>query len=128
MAAGLRTATALDSSLVPDGVMPSVMLNNTNDMLWVLTYSDGKVIAGFATSKDWQNSGEVNYPEPSDDGFYTAEINATTTTSLGGVPAFAGLYDDFVLSVFDNLDGTFGGFLFSTLNTSASGSALPVRR
>lgn len=88
-------------------------------MLYVLTYSDGGIIAGQAVDA----LPDSYYPEPSDDGFYLADFNNVTSFAAGGAPALITPVDSLFFDVYDNFDGSWGLDMLTTVGSKKLTSA-----
>jgi hypothetical protein len=109
-AAGLPNATACEA---PAGCTPGpgAAIKFGDRMLYVLTFSDGGIIAGQAVDA----LPDSFYPEPSNDGFYLADFNNLTIFAIGGLPALITPVDSLFFDVYDNFDGSWGLDLLTTI-------------
>jgi len=98
VAAGLPSATVCDPSNLggPCGDDASTMIHYGAEQLYVITFSDGHVITGFA-----QVTPDIPYPEPSEDNFYVGTFNGSY--GIGNTPALTG-DNDVTFAIYNNFD------------------------
>ena len=81
--------------------------------MYVLTFSDGGVVAGFA-----ELTPDIPYPEPSEDTAFASNFNGSFP--LGSVPAVTNAKDDVTVFFMDNADAnkTWSLNVFTTFNAT----------